>query len=173
MLYLSLVVGLAGCRQHSASAGTQVKGAITAGEVGSAMPAFAAKDLRGRQINSEEFRGKVVLFDFWATWCKPCEKEMPGYQQLSSRYGPQGFAVIGFKFDTMKDTEAPIRFARRLGIHYPIAVATEDVRQKFGGIEGLPTKLIYDRQGILREKIIGFEYTEVVERMLKPLLDSK
>ena len=55
-------------------------------------------------------------------------------------------------------------------MRYPLAVATEDVRQKFGGIEGLPTTLIYDRKGILREKIIGFEYTEVVERSVKPLL---
>jgi hypothetical protein len=70
----------------------------------------------------------------------------------------------------MKDTEDPKRFARRLGVLYPLAVATEDVRQKFGGIEGLPTTLIYDRKGILREKIIGFEYTEVVERSVKPLL---
>jgi thiol-disulfide isomerase/thioredoxin len=128
------------------------------------------KDLHGLEITSEELRGKVVLIDFWATWCEPCKREMPGYQQLLNRYGSKGFAVLGLKFNTMKDTEDPKRFARRLGVLYPLAVATEDVRQKFGGIEGLPTTLIYDRKGILREKIIGFEYTEVVERSVKPLL---
>jgi thiol-disulfide isomerase/thioredoxin len=164
------IVGLAGCNQHSAGSSTPVQAAIAAGEVGSRLPDFAVKDLQGLEVTSEELRGKVVLIDFWATWCEPCKKEMPGYQQLLDRYGPKGFAVIGLKFDTMKDTEDPKRFARRFGVRYPLAVATEDVRKKFGGIEGLPTTLIYDRKGILREKIIGFEYTEVVERSVKPLL---
>ena len=162
--------GLAGCNQRSASSSAPVEASIAAGEIGSRLPDFSVKDLQGRQISSEELRGKVVLIDFWATWCGPCKKEMPGYQQLVDRYGSQGFEVIGLKFDTMKDTEDPIRFAKRFGVRYPLAVATETVRQKFGGIEGLPTTLVYDRQGILRQKIIGFEYTDAVERTLKPLL---
>ena len=171
LLCLSLgVLGLAGCSQRSASSSTPVEASIAAGEIGSRLPEFSIEDLQGRQISSEELHGKVVLIDFWATWCGPCKKEMPGYQQLLDRYRAQGFEVIGFKFDTMKDTEDPVRFARRFGVRYPLAVATEAVRQKFGGIEGLPTTMVYDRQGILREKIIGFEYTDVVERALKPLL---
>lgn len=63
-----------------------------------------------------------------------------------------------------------VLFARRLGVHYPLAVATDAVKQKFGGIEGLPTTMVYDRKGILREKIIGFEYTDAVDHALKPLL---
>jgi thiol-disulfide isomerase/thioredoxin len=170
-LFLCLsVVALAACENHSASTSPTVQAAIAAGEVGSRLPDFSVKDLHGLEITSEELRGKVVLIDFWATWCEPCKREMPGYQQLLNRYGQNGFAVLGLKFNTMKDTEDPKRFARRLGVRYPLAVATEDVRQKFGGIEGLPTTLIYDRKGILREKIIGFEYTEVVERSVKPLL---
>jgi thiol-disulfide isomerase/thioredoxin len=113
-----------------------------------------------------------VLIDFWATWCQPCKKEMPGYQKLADRFGAQGFAVIGFKLDIMADTEEPRAFARRLGIRYPLAVATDEVKNKFGGIEGLPTTLIYDRQGILRQKIIGFEYTDVIEKNLKALLEK-
>ncbi len=72
---------------------------------------------------------------------------MPGYQQLLDRYGPKGFVVIGFKLDTMKDTEAPVVFARRLGVRYPLAVASDAVREKFGGIEGLPTTLLYESRG--------------------------
>ena len=95
---------------------------------------------------------------------------MPGYQELLDRYGPQGFAVIGLKFDTMADTEDPIHFAKSIGVHYPLAVATDDLKQKFGGILGLPTTLVYDRRGILRQKIIGFEYTSVISSYIKPLL---
>jgi len=95
---------------------------------------------------------------------------MPGYQKLVDRYGAQGFAVVGFKFDTMVDTENPLSFAKKIGVRYPLALAPDDLKQKFGGIEGLPTTLLYDRQGILRQKIIGFEYTEVVESELKSLL---
>ena len=95
---------------------------------------------------------------------------MPGYQKLLDRYGPRGFAVIGLKLDIMADTEEPRAFARRLGVRYPLAIATDGLKSKFGGIEGLPTTLLYDRQGILRQKIIGFEYTDVVETYLKPLL---
>jgi thiol-disulfide isomerase/thioredoxin len=126
--------------------------------------------LQGREVSSAALRGKVVLVDFWATWCQPCKKEMPGYQKLVDQYGSRGFAVIGFKFDTMADTEDPLRFARSIGVRYPLAAAPDDLKQRFGPIEGLPTTMLYDRQGVLRKKVVGFEYTEVFETELKALL---
>jgi thiol-disulfide isomerase/thioredoxin len=172
VLVLSLAgVGLVGCNQHSASPPQQKQEAvIAAGEIGSRLPNFSMKDLQGREVSSADLRGKVVLIDFWATWCQPCKKEMPGYQKLLDRYGPSGFAVIGFKFDTMMDMEDPVLFAKKIGVRYPLAVAPDDLKRKFGGIEGLPTTMLYDRQGILRKKVIGFEYTETIESELKPLL---
>jgi thiol-disulfide isomerase/thioredoxin len=171
LLFLSLAaVGLAGCNRHSASPTQPQEPAIAAGEIGSRLPDFSVKDLQGRPLSSADLRGKVVLVDFWATWCQPCKKEMPGYQKLADHYGARGFVVVGFKFDTMRDMEDPVQFANRIGVHYPLAVAAEDLKQKFGGIEGLPTTMIYDRQGILRTKVIGFEYTDNLELALKPLL---
>jgi thiol-disulfide isomerase/thioredoxin len=170
LLFLGLAAaGLVGCNQHPASS-PQPKANAIAGEIGSQLPDFSAKDLHGREISSADFRGKVVLIDFWATWCQPCKKEMPGYQKLVDGYGAQGFAVVGFKLDIMKDAEDPILFAQKIGVRYPLAVASDDVKAKFGGIEGLPTTLLYDRQGILRKKIIGFEYTTVIESEIKSLL---
>jgi thiol-disulfide isomerase/thioredoxin len=163
-------MGLAGCNQHSASPPRPKELAIAEGEIGSRLPEFSLKDLQGREVSSATLHGKVVLIDFWATWCQPCKKEMPGYQELLSRYGSQGFAVIGFKFDTMMDMEDPIRFARKIGVKYPLVVASDDLKQKFGGIEGLPTTMVYDRQGILRAKVIGFEYTATFEKDVKSLL---
>jgi thiol-disulfide isomerase/thioredoxin len=170
LLLLSLAaMGLAGCNAHTASPPQPKETALAAGEIGSRLPDFSVKDLQGHQISSADLRGKVVLIDFWATWCQPCKKEMPGYQKLLDRYGAQGFVVIGFKFDTMQDTEDPVRFARKIGVHYPLAVASDELKSKFGGIEGLPTTMLYDRSGVLRQKIIGFEYTTTVEEELKAL----
>src|SRR5215510_4344288 len=121
---------LVGCNQHSASPAGPAQAAIAAGEIGSKLPEFKVQDLRGQELSSADLHGKVVLIDFWATWCQPCKKEMPGYQKLLDRYGSQGFVVVGLKFDTMMDTEDPVRFARRIGVRYPLAVATEDLRQK-------------------------------------------
>ena len=100
----------------------------------------------------------------------PCKQEMPGYQKLLDRYGSQGLVIIGLKSYAMADTENPLKFARKIGVHYQLAVATEAVTWKFGGIEGLPTTLLYDRNGVLRKKVIGFEYTNVLESELKALL---
>jgi cytochrome c biogenesis protein CcmG, thiol:disulfide interchange protein DsbE len=134
------------------------------------MPAFTVEDLRGGKVSATDLQGKVVLLDFWATGCQPCKKEMPGYQKLLDRYRSCGFAVVGFKFDTMMDTEDPLQFAKRIGVRYPLAVATDDLKQKFGGIEGLPTTMVYDRQGVLRKKKIGFAYTDAFEAAIRPLL---
>lgn len=170
LLLLSLAaIWLLGPIQHAPSPAKEKPGAIKPGEIGSHLPEFSVKDLHGHEISSSQLRGKVVLIDFWATWCQPCKKEMPGYQALLNKYGPRGFAVVGFKFDTMMDSEEPAIFARKLGIRYPLAVASDEIKDKFGGIEGLPTTMLYDRDGILRQKIIGFEYTHVIESELKPL----
>jgi thiol-disulfide isomerase/thioredoxin len=165
-------VGLVGCKQHPAGSSHVVTAAFAPGEIGSQLPIFDLKDLQGHEISSAELRGKVALIDFWATWCEPCKKEMPGYQKLLERYGPRGFVVIGFKFDTMADTEDPLKFARRIGAHYPLAIAPDELKQKFGGIEGLPTTMLYDREGILRRKIVGFEYTEAFEAAIKQYLST-
>jgi len=77
---------------------------------------------------------------------------------------------IANKFDTMKDAEDPLKFAKQIRVRYPLAVATDALKQEFGGIEGLPTTLLYDRQGRLRKKVIGFEYTDAFEKDLTPLL---
>src|SRR3984893_15591287 len=163
-------VGLAGCKQHPVGSSQVAAAGVAPGEIGSHLPVFDLKDLRGHETSSAELKGKVVLIDFWATWCQPCKKEMPGYQKLVDRYGSRGFVPIGFKFDTMPDMEDPVLFAKRIGVRYALAVATDDLKQKFGGIEGLPTTMLYDRRGILRQKVIGFEYTNIIESELQPLL---
>src|ERR1700693_685008 len=106
ILFLSLAgTGLAGCNEHAASPPPPKEVVIAPGEIGSHLPDFSVKDLQGHELSSADLRGRVVLVDFWATWCQPCKQEMPGYQKLVDRYGSRGFAVVGFKFDTMMDMD--------------------------------------------------------------------
>lgn len=170
LLLILAVAGLAGCNQNPVSPAPPKQTAIAAGEIGSQLPDFSVTDLQGRELSSADLRGKIILIDFWATWCQPCKKEMPGYQKLLDKYGSHGFKVIGFKFDVMRDTENPVQFAKKIEVKYPLAVASENIKQKFGGIPGLPTTMLYDRQGILRKKVVGFEYTENFDSALKSLL---
>jgi Thiol-disulfide isomerase and thioredoxins len=169
------MLGFAGCSQHSAGPTSSKEKVIAPGEVGSRLPDFSTpdfptKDLQGHAWSSADLRGKVVLIDFWATWCQPCKKEMPGYQKLADAYGPRGFVVVGFKLNMMRDEISPTQFAKQMHIRYPLVSASDELTSKFGGIEGIPTTMLYDRQGILRKKVIGFEYAEAFESALKPLL---
>lgn len=172
-LILAIAVAvLAGCAQHPARA-VRADPAVNAGKIGSRLPDFSAKDFQGKEISSADLRGKVAIIDFWATWCAPCKVEMPGYQKLVDQYGSRGLAAVGFKATMMQDTENPVVFARKAGIRYPLAVSTPDIVADFGGLKGLPTTFVYDRQGILRQKIIGFEPTSDLEKILLPLLNAK
>lgn len=168
-----LAIALAGCKQPPAANSRPRMIAVRPGHVGSQLPMFSSVDLQGHEVRSVDLKGKVTLIDFWATWCEPCRKEMPGYQMLFDRYGSRGFTIIGFKVDVMADTEDPLQFIREVGVRYPIIIGSEDIRKKFGDIQGLPTTLIYDRDGVLRSKIIGFEYTSEIEATVKKLLQGQ
>jgi thiol-disulfide isomerase/thioredoxin len=132
------------------------------------MPDFRLKDTSGREFTLQQFRGKVLLVDFWATWCAPCRKEMPGYQELFRRYKDRGFEVVGIAADS--DSAAVSRFGKKLGITYPLLVNGMDVQRY--GVEGLPTTILVDRKGFIRKTVIGFEYTQVIESAARELLQD-
>jgi peroxiredoxin len=130
------------------------------------MPDFHLEDTRGQRVTLAQFRGKVLLVDFWATWCAPCKKEMPGYETLYRRYRTRGFAVVGIAADS--DRAAVAKFGRKLGITYPLLINGMDVQRY--GVQGLPTTILVDREGFIRKEVIGFEYTRVIEASVKQLL---
>ena len=132
------------------------------------MPEFDLKDTAGREVSAAQFRGKVVLLDFWATWCGPCKKEMPGYETLYRKYKDRGLAVVGIAADS--DAQVVARFGKKLGITYPLLVNGMDVQPY--GVEGLPTTILVDRGGIIRKKVVGFEYTSVIESDLRQILET-
>jgi peroxiredoxin len=130
---------------------------------------FTLKDFRGKRFALSDHKGKVVLLDFWATWCPPCRKQIPGLVELYNRYRSRGFIVIGVSMD--ESTSDVTRFAKQLKINYPILLGAgrEDLEPAFGPLP-LPTALVISRDGRICGKHDGFTSREQLEREIVPLL---
>jgi peroxiredoxin len=133
-----------------------------------AAPEFSLKDSSGRIATVAAYRGKVVLLDFWATWCGPCRTEIPHFVEMQNQYGPQGFQVIGISMD---DDAKPVReFALQYKLNYPVAVGDDKLADRFGGVLGLPVNFIIDRQGRIHAKYLGATDVSVFDSDVKGLL---
>ena len=132
-------------------------------------PALALKDLRGRALRLSDYKGKVVLLNFWATWCPPCRAEMPDLIKMQREYGRKGLQVIGITYppEVIKEVR---QFIRKLGVNYPIALGTKETKALFDETETLPLTVVIDRQGNVRERIEGILLPEEFEQKIKPLL---
>ncbi len=134
-------------------------------------PAWQLKDVEGKLVSSEQFKGKVVVIDFWATWCPPCRHEIPGYIQLQKKYEDQGLVIVGVSLD-QQGPGVVKRFMKSNKINYPVVMADEAVIEAFGGVEAIPTTFIIDRDGQVRDRKVGAEETEVYEQRLLQYLKS-
>lgn len=133
-------------------------------------PDFSLPDLNGRPVNLSSYRGKVVLLDFWATWCGPCRDEIPAYIQLQNRYANQGFQVIGISMD---DSEGPVRaFYRDFHMNYPVVMGGAETGELYGGILGLPIAFVVGPDGRMVAKHIGATDVSVVEKEIQSLLPA-
>lgn len=118
-------------------------------------PDVAFTTLDGERVALEDLRGQVVLVNFWATWCRPCRLEMPGFQKLYRDKMDQGFTVVGVATDR-GGRSAIDAFLREHGIEYPVALETRDTNLAFGGVSAIPTSFLIDRDGVIRHRIFGF-----------------
>lgn len=100
-------------------------------------PAWQLQDVDGKTVRSSDFKGKVVILDFWATWCGPCRIELPGFVELKKKYEKQGLTVIGVSVDQISPGEVK-KFAQQSGVNYPVVLADAKATQDFGGIEAIP-----------------------------------
>ena len=133
-------------------------------------PEFVRKDLNGNNLALRSFRGKVVLLNFWATWCAPCLVEMPVFAKWQQQYGPQGLQVVGISMD---DNDAPVRRAlSKLKPNYPIAMGDAALGERYGGVLGLPLTYIIDRKGVVRALIQGETDAHTIEKQLKQILSQ-
>ena len=117
-------------------------------------PDFSLKTLEGQEIVLSKLKGKVLLIDFWATWCGPCRESIPHLVYLHNTYQSKGFEVIGLSQDK-GDAETVRRFVKSLQIPYPIAIAPEEISRSFG-VSALPTAFLVDREGKVQHKVLGF-----------------
>jgi len=136
---------------------------------GKPAPFFSLKDLTGNMISLSDFRGKVVILDFWATWCPPCALEIPHFVTLQEQYWDMGFTMLGVAVNS-GDVGMVNSFARKYRINYPILMADDQVQKAFGGIGSIPTTFIIDATGNMRHKYIGYRDKAVFETAILPLL---
>jgi len=131
-------------------------------------PEFVRRDLSGKLLDLARFRGKVVLLNFWATWCAPCQVEMPFFAAWQRQYGAQSLQVIGISMD---DDSAPVRkLIARLKLNYPVAMGDEKLGASYGGVLGLPLTYLIDADGKVRAQFQGETDLKTVETHLKLLL---
>jgi thiol-disulfide isomerase/thioredoxin len=131
---------------------------------------FTLKDMHGRDVRLADYRGKVIVLDFWATWCGPCRLEIPGFVELQEKYRSRGLEVVGISVDDPIEALPP--FAREFNMNYKVLVGRDrhDVFDAFGPIMGFPTTLLIGRNGKICRREIGLTTKEDFEREIKSLL---
>jgi peroxiredoxin len=132
-------------------------------------PDFTVERLEGAPVTLSALRGEVVLLDFWATWCPPCREEIPGYIELTKKYGKDGLVIIGISLD--QAGPGVVRpFVAKSGINYPIVMGDDTTVAAFGGVEGIPTTFLIDREGLIRDKKVGMMATAEYEKKILAIL---
>jgi peroxiredoxin len=132
-------------------------------------PEWKLNDLDGKEVKLSDFKGKVVILDFWATWCGPCKLEIPGFVNLQKEYGDRGLRVIGVSLDE-GDSKLVKTFAKRMAINYPVLLGNNKITSDYGSVEAIPTTFIIDQQGMIAGKHVGYVEKRQFETEIKMLL---
>jgi cytochrome c biogenesis protein CcmG/thiol:disulfide interchange protein DsbE len=131
-------------------------------------PNFSRPDLEQRQVSLSAYQGKVVLLNFWATWCAPCLDEIPRFRAWQLQDGERGLQIVGISMD---DEWAPVRtFYRKYRLNYPVLMGDENLGELYGGVLGLPVTFLIDRKGRIRYKHQGQTDLSLMQREIEHLL---
>jgi thiol-disulfide isomerase/thioredoxin len=144
-------------------------GCSTPASPASDVPQFSFSSLEGKTVAMKDLGNKVVIVDFWATWCGPCREEIPHLNQLYSELKGKGLEIVGISMDT-DGTDGVKDFAREFRIQYPIVMGDDKAAESFGGIIGLPTTFIIDRNGRIAKKYIGLPPAGDMAKIVKDLV---
>lgn len=145
---------------------------------GGLAPGIKVKDLNDKDVTLADYRGKVVLVNFWATWCDPCRVEIPWLIAMQDKYGPKGFTVLGIAMDEEgKPVVAPFvakeRYdvnGQKLAMNYPIVVGNEKVAEQFGGLLGFPTSILVSKDGKQIKRVTGIINEEEISKLIEGAL---
>jgi peroxiredoxin len=133
-------------------------------------PDFSLPDLTGRRLSLSTYQGKIVLLDFWATWCDPCREEIPHFVELQSKYRDRGLQIVGVSMD---DRPEPVRdFCQRFKMNYPVVMGNAKIGELYGGVLGLPIAFLIGRDGRIYGKHIGATDITVFEEEIISLLQK-
>jgi peroxiredoxin len=122
---------------------------------GKAAPNFTLVDLNGRKVSLAQFKGHPVIVNFWATWCGPCKLEMPWFEQMYSKYKPQGLVILGLSQDEGTDKQEISASAKKIGVTYPILLPDESVAKAYGGVDYIPETFYVDARGRVVDAVAG------------------
>ena len=151
ILSLAAAVSLASL---SGCGSTSVRAAVKGDKDRKAAPDFVLKDVDGKTVHLSEYKGKVVLLDFWATWCAPCKVEIPWFMEFEQQYKDKGFAVLGVSMD--EDGWTAVKpYLARMKMNYRIVLGNDKVGDQYGGVDSLPTTFLIDRQGRIASQHVG------------------
>lgn len=131
-------------------------------------PQFVRMDFKQQKLDLHAYRGKIVLLNFWATWCSSCQLEMPHFVAWQTKYGPRGLQIIGISMDD--DPAAARKLFDKMKLNYPVAMGDEKLGQLYGGVLGLPLTYLIDSQGKVQAKYQGENDLKLMEEQFKPLL---
>lgn len=137
--------------------------------VGALAPNFTLPTLAGQPFTLRQWRGHAVVLNFWATWCPPCQQEIPWLIELQTRYAAQGLQIVGLAMDD-DDLHQLRAFVKQNNINYPVLAAREEVAQQYGGVDFLPTTFYLDRQGRIVERVFGAASRDEIERNIRRAL---
>lgn len=132
-------------------------------------PDFTLLDINGNERRLSDYKGKVIILDFWATWCPPCKAEVPHFIELHNAYKDRGLEIIGVTLDHNAEKVAQ-SFAEENGINYVVLLGNRSVTDLYGGIMSIPTTFVIDRDGLIKKRYLGYQDKEVFERDIKELL---
>jgi cytochrome c biogenesis protein CcmG, thiol:disulfide interchange protein DsbE len=160
-----IIVAIALTVANEASVATQ---SAQQAKIGNPAPTFSLGDLSGRTLDLANYRGKVVLLDFWATWCETCREEIPYFVALQRKYGDRGLVIVGISMD---EGQVPVqKFCEELKMNYPVAMGDAKLAEGYGGILGLPVAFLIDRDGRIRRRLDGRTDAAVLENEIVALL---
>ena len=174
---MALALALApGCARK----GTESAIPADAGTIGSKAPEFALEAVNTttnvdgmslKTVRLSDYAGKVVIVDFWATWCGPCRAEVPDFVRLQEKFGGQGLVILGLSLD--ENGEKLVRdFVAEYKVNYPMLLANPETARRYGGIVGIPTTFVLDRKGRIVQKFIGQTELKTFEATIQPLLPT-